>query len=101
MLQKVESNLFIWESVKVNDYEKNINSDKLNEVLSSIEVFKRRPFVNQHDIDKITSELCNVFIVSTGMTFRNRNQASEKINSGLLELAARQEEIPFSRTFEQ
>ena len=100
MLQKVESNLLIWESVKVNDYEKK-NSNKLDQVLSSIEVFKRRPFVNQHDIDKITSELCNVFIASTGMTFRNRNQASEKINRGLLELAARQEEIPFSRTFEQ
>ena len=77
------------------------NSDKLDQVLSSIEVLKRRPFVNQHDIDKITSELCNVFIVSTGMTFRNRNEASKKRNRCLLELPARQEEIPFSRTFEQ
>ena len=70
-----------------------IVSDKLDEVLSSIEVWKPSPFVNQHDVDKITSELCNtcIFIASSGMTFRNRYQGSKKINRGLIKLAARQE----------
>ena len=53
----------------------------LDEVLSSIEVLKRRPFINQHNIDKITSELRNIFIASAGMTFRNRNQASKKLQN--------------------
>ena len=56
-------------------------SDKLDEVLSSIEVLKRRLFVIQHDINKIASELSNIFIASAGMTFRNRNQAYKKLQN--------------------
>jgi hypothetical protein len=58
--KKVKSKSFYWDSAKATDLENNIDSNKFNNVLNSVDELKTKRSINKHEIDKRNSDICKI-----------------------------------------